>query len=315
MLTRGDGMRGALIRGVEPDAEAKVTDLAGRDARRHDCRTSCPAASDIVLGGELARSLGVRVGDQVTVLAPRRAGHAGRRACRGSSRSPSSACSRSATTNTTARSRWSTSTTPPSSTALDGPTGVQLRLADMQRGARGRAPARVDARRRRARARLDAHQRSWFAAVQIEKRMMFIILTLIVAVAAFNLVSTLVMTRHRQAGRHRDPAHARREPALGHGDLHGAGRAVGHRRHARRRRARRCCVAYNIDAIVPASSSTCCTSASCPQNIYLISQHAERPAARRHRADRVFSLLLVVRRDALSELARQPRRAGGGPAL
>ena len=36
--------------------------------------------------------------------------------------------------------------------------------------------------------------RTWFAAVQVEKRMMFIILTLIVAVAAFNLVSTLVMT-------------------------------------------------------------------------------------------------------------------------
>jgi lipoprotein-releasing system permease protein len=36
--------------------------------------------------------------------------------------------------------------------------------------------------------------RTWFAAVQVEKRMMFIILTLIVAVAAFNLVSMLVMT-------------------------------------------------------------------------------------------------------------------------
>jgi lipoprotein-releasing system permease protein len=36
--------------------------------------------------------------------------------------------------------------------------------------------------------------RNWFAAVQVEKRMMFIILTLIVAVAAFNLVSSLVMT-------------------------------------------------------------------------------------------------------------------------
>jgi len=36
--------------------------------------------------------------------------------------------------------------------------------------------------------------RNWFAAVQTEKRMMFIILTLIIAVAAFNLVSTLVMT-------------------------------------------------------------------------------------------------------------------------
>jgi lipoprotein-releasing system permease protein len=36
--------------------------------------------------------------------------------------------------------------------------------------------------------------RSWFSAVQMEKRMMFIILALIIAVAAFNLVSTLVMT-------------------------------------------------------------------------------------------------------------------------
>jgi len=35
---------------------------------------------------------------------------------------------------------------------------------------------------------------NWFDAVQVEKRMMFIILTLIVSVAAFNLVSTLVMT-------------------------------------------------------------------------------------------------------------------------
>jgi lipoprotein-releasing system permease protein len=35
---------------------------------------------------------------------------------------------------------------------------------------------------------------TWFAAVQSQKRMMFIILTLIIAVAAFNLVATLVMT-------------------------------------------------------------------------------------------------------------------------
>jgi lipoprotein-releasing system permease protein len=39
-----------------------------------------------------------------------------------------------------------------------------------------------------------AENRNWFAAVKIEKRMMFIVLTLIVAVAAFNLVSMLVMT-------------------------------------------------------------------------------------------------------------------------
>lgn len=36
--------------------------------------------------------------------------------------------------------------------------------------------------------------RTWFAAVKVEKRMMFMILTLIVAVAAFNLLSSLVMS-------------------------------------------------------------------------------------------------------------------------
>ncbi len=36
--------------------------------------------------------------------------------------------------------------------------------------------------------------KSWFSAVQLEKRMMFIILALIIAVAAFNLVSSLVMS-------------------------------------------------------------------------------------------------------------------------
>jgi lipoprotein-releasing system permease protein len=41
---------------------------------------------------------------------------------------------------------------------------------------------------------------TWFAAVQSQKRMMFVILTMIIAVAAFNLVSTLVMTvRDKQA--------------------------------------------------------------------------------------------------------------------
>ena len=40
---------------------------------------------------------------------------------------------------------------------------------------------------------IEQHQ-NYFAAVELEKKMMFIILTLIIAVAAFNLVSTLVMT-------------------------------------------------------------------------------------------------------------------------
>ena len=77
---------------------------------------------------------------------------------------------------------------------LEGPSGIRLKLRDLHQ-------AREVAAELMARLPADLvvrdwtrQNRTWFAAVQLEKRMMFIILTLIVAVAAFNLVSTLVMT-------------------------------------------------------------------------------------------------------------------------
>ena len=78
---------------------------------------------------------------------------------------------------------------------VEGPTGVQLRLKDLHQAPRGGAAARARARAAASCVRdWTRTNRNWFAAVQLEKRLMFIILTLIVAVAAFNLVSTLVMT-------------------------------------------------------------------------------------------------------------------------
>ena len=77
---------------------------------------------------------------------------------------------------------------------LEGPVGVQLRLKDQQdarRVAWDLSQALGPAFSVRDWTRTN---RNWFEAVQLEKRLMFIILTLIVAVAAFNLVSTLVMT-------------------------------------------------------------------------------------------------------------------------
>jgi lipoprotein-releasing system permease protein len=77
---------------------------------------------------------------------------------------------------------------------LPAPTGVRLRLKDMQR-----APEVAHQLARTLSGDLyirdwTQQNKTWFSAVQIEKRMMFIILTLIIAVAAFNLVSSLVMT-------------------------------------------------------------------------------------------------------------------------
>jgi lipoprotein-releasing system permease protein len=81
---------------------------------------------------------------------------------------------------------------------LDGPTGIQLKLADLHQ-ARAVAQQLTQQLTQQPPAGLMVRDwtrtnRNWFDAVQLEKRLMFIILTLIVAVAAFNLVSTLVMT-------------------------------------------------------------------------------------------------------------------------
>jgi lipoprotein-releasing system permease protein len=77
---------------------------------------------------------------------------------------------------------------------MDAPSGLRLRVEDMQRAPQ----VAMDLSRVLSGNLLildwSKQNRTWFAAVQTEKRMMFIILTLIIAVAAFNLVSTLVMT-------------------------------------------------------------------------------------------------------------------------
>ncbi len=76
---------------------------------------------------------------------------------------------------------------------LSGPAGVEVRLADAQQ-----APAVADELAQALGPGVIVRDwtrtnRLWFESVQIQKRMIALILVLIVAVAAFNLVSTLVM--------------------------------------------------------------------------------------------------------------------------
>src|SRR5207253_9426069 len=77
---------------------------------------------------------------------------------------------------------------------LEGPTGVRLKLKDLHQAPEVAAQLTNSLAGHPIVRDWTQQNRTWFAAVQVEKRMMFIILTLIVAVAAFNLVSTLVMT-------------------------------------------------------------------------------------------------------------------------
>lgn len=190
---RGEVLRGLIVRGVDPAEEPGVTPLAGELAARGELDLLQPGSWRLILGAELARSLRVARGDPVTLVTPsgqvtpagvvprlkqlELAGvfHAGHH-------DYDSALALMHVDDAAKLFR------------TGGVTGVQLRLRDPQAARRvvdelaGQLPPGL---------RLRDWTRSnetWFAAVQLEKRMMAIILTLIVAVAAFNLVSTLVMT-------------------------------------------------------------------------------------------------------------------------
>jgi len=193
LLAHGDGMRGAIVRGVAPAEEASITELAADLQREGILGKLTPGSWNIVLGAELARALGVSVGDQVTVIAP------------GAQVTPAGALPRLKSFNvvgvfSVGHYEYDSGL---ALAALDdtaklyrtgGPTGVQLRLADVHQA---REAANTLAEGLSGQVRVQDWTRTnaaWFDAVQIEKTMMFIILMIIVAVAAFNLVSTLVMT-------------------------------------------------------------------------------------------------------------------------
>ena len=191
LLARGEDMKGAMVRGIDPALEGQVTALAADNATT--LQTLVPGEFRVVLGKELARSLGVRVGDAVTLIAP--AGQV----------TPAGVVPRLkqmtvAGTFDSGHYEYDMALVllhqedAQRIFRLEGPTGIRLQLQDLHQ-AREVAKQLAGTLSGDLRIRDWTQQnRTWFAAVQMEKRMMFIILTLIVAVAAFNLVSTLVMT-------------------------------------------------------------------------------------------------------------------------
>jgi len=192
LLARGEDMKGVMVRGIDPALEPEVTDLAA-GAQAALLGRLVPGEFGAVLGSELARALGVRTGDKVTLVAP--SGQV----------TPAGVVPRlkQMTVVGTFDSghyeydsamvfvHWEDTA---KVFRLEGPTGVRLKLRDLHQ-ARAVADDLIRTLGPDVAIRDWTRQnRTWFAAVQVEKRMMFIILTLIVAVAAFNLVSTLVMT-------------------------------------------------------------------------------------------------------------------------
>ena len=192
LLTRQDAVNGVQLRGVEPALESKVSDVA-REMKAGKLTDLQPGQFGIVLGVQLAESLGVMVGDKVTLVAPE------------GSVTPAGMLPRLKQFTVVGIFESGHYEFDSSLAMIDirdaealfrlpAPSGVRLRLKDMQK-----APAVALELSHSLSGDLyirdwTKQNQTWFSAVQIEKRMMFIILTLIIAVAAFNLVSSLVMT-------------------------------------------------------------------------------------------------------------------------
>ena len=273
LLARGEDMKGVLVRGIDPALEGNVTDLAAQ-LKDSVFPKLLSGEFGVVLGGELARAMGVRTGDTVTLIAP--SGQV----------TPAGVVPR--LKQMTVVGTFDSGHFEFDSALvlmhqddagrifrLEGPTGIRVKLQNLHL-ARQVATQLVGSLSGDLLVRDWTRQnRTWFAAVQLEKRMMFIILTLIVAVAAFNLVSTLVMT---VTDKRADIAILRTlgaSPAsiMGVfmvqgamvgviGTLSGLALGLG--------------VAFNIDVIVPALESLL-NASFLPRDIYLISRMPSEP--------------------------------------
>jgi lipoprotein-releasing system permease protein len=191
-MLQGNSEQGVLLRGVLPDREGEVSVLAKKMivGKLSDLQ---PGKFDIVLGKELALELGVGVGDKITVLVAE------------GNVTPIGFIPRAkaftvvgifeagmqeydlglAVTHLQDAQRLLRMDT--------GVTGVRLKLTDMWQ-AYNVANALANRMGGLYRVRDWTRDNSnMFSALKMEKTMMFVLLVLIVGVAAFNLLSSLVM--------------------------------------------------------------------------------------------------------------------------
>ena len=289
LLARGEDMKGVLVRGIDPAREPEVSDLS-QDTQAGVLGRLVSGEFSLVLGRDLANNLGLQNGDPVTLVSPSGqvtpAGVVPRMKQMGVVGTFSSGHyeydSALALMHVDDAVRMF---------RLEGPSGVRLKLRDLHQAREVARDLQLDLGPGFFVRDWTQQNKTWFAAVQVEKRMMFIILTLIVAVAAFNLVSTLVMT---VTDKRADIAILRTLGASPRsimgifvvqgatvgviGTISGLGLGL--------------LVAFNIDVIVPALE-TLFNASFLPRDIYLISRMPSEPLASDILPVAIISLVLA----------------------
>ncbi|CAM3474215.1 lipoprotein-releasing ABC transporter permease subunit [Bordetella flabilis] len=191
MLVRGEALRGVQVRGIDPRMEGRVSDIPKQmvAGKLDDLKAG---SFGVVLGRDLASDMGLSVGDTALMLAPQ------------ASISPAGFAPRMRQFTVVGIFSSGHYEYDSSLAFVDdedaakvfrdsGTAGVRLRIEDMQRAPQVAAALSRELPPYVMASDWTRNNRTWFAAVQTEKRMMFLILALIVAVAAFNLLSSLVM--------------------------------------------------------------------------------------------------------------------------
>jgi len=192
MLSKQSSMSGAIVRGIDPEWETKVSAIA--DAMREGKLTDLtPGSNRIILGRMLAYQLQVGPGDTVVVMIP------GNSAANGGAFTPRlQEFEVVGTFEVGLQEHDSVLALINLSDAealrgLSGPTGIRLKFEDVLR-----APALSRTAAERLKPKLEVRDwteenEAYFRAIRIEKTTTGLILMLIVAVAVFNIVATLVM--------------------------------------------------------------------------------------------------------------------------
>jgi lipoprotein-releasing system permease protein len=190
MLSRQSSMSGAIVRGIDPESEPKVSSIedAMREGKLSDLK---PGSNRIILGRMLAYQLQVGAGDTVTVMIP------GNTA--GGSFAPRLQEFQVVGTFEVGLQEHDSVlalinlSDAEALRGLQGPTGIRLKFDDVLEAPR---LSRIAAARLNPPLQLrdwTEENEAYFRAIRIEKTTTGLILMLIVAVAVFNIVATLVM--------------------------------------------------------------------------------------------------------------------------
>lgn len=192
LLAAGSETRGVMLRGILPDREGQVDEVPSRmkSGRLEDLRSG---EFNIILGAELARVLGVFRGDRLTLVVPQGVVTPAGMVPRMKQFTVVGVFEAGMYEYDAGLAFLHLDDAAKLLHTGEAVSGLRLKLNDMDAAPQVRRTLINALNSEYAVVDWTQSHANFFRAVQIEKRMMFIILSLIVAVAAFNIVSTLVM--------------------------------------------------------------------------------------------------------------------------